>query len=329
VTSQPDGARDLDWQFAEIDAVLRGPWVPPDAGQPRVLTLDAYCEARQSIKRGGLSSLDPAAIEAVRGGAQPGDPLPPLPPNYHIHHVTDPAVIITESGPERLVVALFSHQHFPGVRFGYRFSPYGDGRSAALGLIEDIETGELHRMMSTPRSPDKAGIVWTWGLPAPGLDGQHAAIEGAFAHGWRPVGAGEPRVLTERAYADARRILGHGGWTGLDQATIQAVRGGAQPGDPLPPLQAAPYITRVTGAEVIITGSGQGRWVAVLFSHTAFPGVRFGHRFAPDLAGRGDPIYLKEEIETGALDRMMQTRPPADTNGITWTTWGDPAHQPE
>jgi len=36
-----------------------------------------------------------------------------------------------------------------------------------------------------------------------------------------------------------------------------------------------------------------------------------------------------EEIETGALDRMMQTPPPADTHGITWTTWGDPVQEPE
>ena len=313
MTSQPDGARDLDRQFAEIDAVLRGPWVPPDAGHPRVLTLDAYAEARQSIKRGGLTSLDQATIEAVRGGAQPGDPLPLLPPDYHIGHVTDPAVIITGSGQERLVAVLFSHQHFPGVRFGYRFSPYGDGRSAALAFIEAIETGELHRMMSVPRSPDKAGIVWTWGLPAPGLDAQHTEIETAFAQGWRPAGVGEPRFLTERAYADARRVLGHGGWTGLDLATIEAVRGGAQPGDPLPPLQAEPYITRVTDTEVIITGRGQDRRVAVLFTHTDFPSVRFGHRFPPNLAVHGDPIYLKEEIETGALHRMMQTPPAADT----------------
>ena len=171
MTSQPDGARDLDRQFAEIDAVLRGPWVPPDAGHPRVLTLDAYAEARQSIKRGGLTSLG--------------------------------------------------------------------------------------------------------------------------------------------------------------QATVEAVCGGAQPGDPLPPLQAEPYITRVTDTEVIITGRGQDRRVAVLFTHTDFPSVRFGHRFPPNLAVHGDPIYLKEEIETGALHRMMQTPPAADTNGITWTTWGDPAQQPE
>ena len=88
-------------------------------------------------------------------------------------------------------------------------------------------------------------------------------IEAAFRHGWTPIGAGEPRVLTERDYTEVRAILGRGGWTGLDQATIDAVRGGAQPGDPLPPLQALPYIDRVTDTEVILTGTGPGQRVTV------------------------------------------------------------------
>ena len=69
-------------------------------------------------------------------------------------------------------------------------------------------------------------------------------IEAAFRHGWTRIGAGEPRVLTERDYTEARAVLGPGGWTGLDQATIDAVRGGAQPGDSLPPLQAHPATHR-------------------------------------------------------------------------------------
>jgi len=140
------------------------------------------------------------------------------------------------------------------------------------------------------------------------------------------AGAGQPRVLTEDAYAEARSILGHCGWTGLDQAAIQAVRDGARPGDPLPPLQSRPYIDNVTDAEVIITGSGPGRRVAVLFSHQHFPGVRFGHRFPLDPHAEGrEQIWLKEEIETGALHRMMGNQPAVDDAGITWTTWGTAA----
>jgi hypothetical protein len=160
--------------------------------------------------------------------------------------------------------------------------------------------------------------------PEDDLEFQRAAIERAFRHGWASPEDGRPRVLTERAYAEARKLLGHGGWTGLDQATIQAVRNGALPGDPLPPSQPRPFIRDVTGAEVLITGSGPGRRIAVLFSYPHFPGIRFGHRF-PREPGRGthERIWLMEEIDTGALDRMMQDPPAPDDAGVIWTTWGD------
>jgi hypothetical protein len=155
----------------------------------------------------------------------------------------------------------------------------------------------------------------------PELERQRTRIATAFREGWQPPGAGEPRVLTERAYAEARRIVDHGGWTGLDRATTQAVRDGAQPGDALPPLQPDPFIRNVTDAEVILSGSGTVRRVAVLFSHDHFPGVRFGHRFPLDpFAEDHQSIWLKEEIETGALHRMMRNQPLADRAGIIWTT---------
>jgi hypothetical protein len=157
------------------------------------------------------------------------------------------------------------------------------------------------------------------------LEFQCAAIDRAFRQGWTSPDDGKPRVLSERAYAEARRILDHGGgWTGLDPATVQAVRDGAQPGDLLPPLQALPFIDDVTDAEVFITGSGPDRRIAVLFSHEHFPGIRFGHRFQRE-PGRetNERIWLKEEIETGALHRMMQDPPAPDDAGVIWTTWGD------
>ena len=120
-------------------------------------------------------------------------------------------------------------------------------------------------MMEFQRPTDNKGVTWTtWGARPPGLDGQRAVIEMVLV-GWEPIGGWKPRVLTERAYTEARKVLGRGGWTGLDPATIEAVRGGAQPGDPLPPLEAEPYIRDLTDTEVIITGTGQGRRVAVLF----------------------------------------------------------------
>jgi hypothetical protein len=155
------------------------------------------------------------------------------------------------------------------------------------------------------------------------LESQRAAIDRSFRDGWLPHDQG-PRVLTERAYAEARKILDHGGWTGLDPATIHAVRDGAQPGDPLPPLGPTPLIRNVTDTEVIIHGDGPARRVAVLFSHNRFPRVRFGHRFPLESpAENREPIWLMEEIETGALARMMQDPPAPDDAGIIWTSWGD------
>lgn len=40
--------------------------------------------------------------------------------------------------------------------------------------------------------------------------------------------------------------------------------------------------------------------------------------------GRGAAFALIEEVETGALDRMLQAKPAPDDNGIIWTTWGNP-----
>lgn len=52
---------------------------------------------------------------------------------------------------------------------------------------------------------------------------------------------------------------------------------------------------------------------------------RFGHRFPLNPSGEGDEkIGLKEDIETGALHRMMNDPPVPDDAGIVWTTWRSP-----
>lgn len=159
------------------------------------------------------------------------------------------------------------------------------------------------------------------------LEQQQAAIEADFREGWIPRGVGEPRLLTERDYTEARKIIEQGGWTGLDRVTIQAVRDGAQPGESLPALRPVPFIKCVTNAQVIITGIGPHQRVAVLFSHEDFLSARFGHRFPrpSDEGGQFASVWLMEEIETGALHRMMRNPPPADSAGIIWTTWGQPS----
>jgi hypothetical protein len=157
------------------------------------------------------------------------------------------------------------------------------------------------------------------------LEEQREAIEEDFREGWVPVEGHAPRTLSDAAYAEARTILDQGGWTGLDKATIEAVRGGAQPGDELPPLERSPFIRGVLdNAEVIITGEGAHRRVAVLFSHKDFPDIRFGHRFPPpeERGSAYGSIWLKEEIETKALHRLMLKRRPQPGNGVIWTGWG-------
>jgi hypothetical protein len=240
---------------------------------------------------------------------------------HYTGQVADPAVVITREGDEPQLAVLFAHRDFPGVRFGHRCWP--DDSRVYLSLVERILQGELHLMMENPPAPDSAGLTWTyWGARIPGIEHQRDYVEAAFRHGWRSAGR---QVLSERDYSQARRVLDHGGWTGLDPATVDAVRNGAQPGDPLPPI---PYISHVSDTEVIINGTGQNRRVAVLFSYRDFPGVRFGHRFPPDDTGT-EQIWLKEGIETGALDRMMSGPPAPDSAGIVWTAWGDPAADAE
>lgn len=155
------------------------------------------------------------------------------------------------------------------------------------------------------------------------LQQQRTKAEAALREGWVPQGAGKARVLTNSDYAAARKVIEEGGWTGLDRVTIDAVRNGAQPGDPLPPLERKPFIAHVGDAEVIIIGEGREQRVAVVFSHDHFPGVRFGHRLPlPSQNNAGhELVWLKEEIETGALRRMMLDPPAADDAGIIWTTW--------
>jgi hypothetical protein len=165
----------------------------------------------------------------------------------------------------------------------------------------------------TPGSPTQAE-----------LERQRANIEASFRAGWVPEGVGQPRTLTAAEYTEARKLITEAvsRLSHLEPAIVQAVREGARPGDALPPRERKPFITGVSDdAEVIITSHGAVQYVAVLFSHDSFPGVRFGHRFTPP-SDKHAEIWLMEEIETGALHRMMQVPPWADDEGIIWTAWG-------
>jgi hypothetical protein len=101
VTSGQDNDPDLERQRAEIEDTLRERWVPLQVGEPQVLTERAYTEARKTPARGRRAWLDQSIIEAVRDGAQPGDPLPPRRPGTFFDRGTDTEVFIIGRGPGR------------------------------------------------------------------------------------------------------------------------------------------------------------------------------------------------------------------------------------
>ena len=119
----PDSEPELERQRAEIEAAFRERWPPPDAGNPRVLAVPAWAEARRGISHGGRTSLDQVTFEAVRNGARPGDRLPPRQPGRYTGDVTSTKVIITGEAPGQRVAVVFSHRHFPGIRFGHSLTP--------------------------------------------------------------------------------------------------------------------------------------------------------------------------------------------------------------
>ena len=90
------------------------------------------------------------------------------------------------------------------------------------------------------------------------------------------------------------------------------------------PTRCPPTNTGI-GAMLTRRVSGPGRRLPFLTARAPSPGPRFGRGVPPDPDGEArGKIWLKEDIEPGALTRMMQSQPPADETGIIWTTWEDP-----
>ena len=135
-----------------------------------------------------------------------------------------------------------------------------------------------------------------------------------------PTVAGAPRTLTTEQYERVTLILEHGGWHNPDEALVDAVRGGAQPGDSIPPSRPVPRFRGVRDIQVRIVGESDNRRVVVFFSHEAFPEVRFAYRCKPPGADRYELVWLQEEIATGALHRMMAYDSPEPAeDGVIWT----------
>ena len=158
------------------------------------------------------------------------------------------------------------------------------------------------------------------------LGEQQHRLEEAFVHGWVTPARG-PVVFSEEQLARIERVCDHGGWLNdQEREYLERLEAGGRRGDPLPAAPAIrdPFIDGIAEAfDVRIAGAGDDAHVVVLFSHEHWPGVRFGHRFpSPDEADGYEDIWLKEEVETGGLARLMGRHPDPDGDGIVWTDWG-------
>jgi hypothetical protein len=159
------------------------------------------------------------------------------------------------------------------------------------------------------------------------IEEQRDRLEGAFVHGWVTPARGQV-TFSEGQLARLDHVAQHGGWTNKDESEyLRRLRAGGRRGDPLPPAPAIrePYINGL-GEDFefqIATHAGQAS-VVVLFSHQQWPGIRFGHRFPPPRQADGyEAIWLKEEVETGALNRLMNSDPSPDDAGVIWTDWAN------
>jgi hypothetical protein len=137
-----------------------------------------------------------------------------------------------------------------------------------------------------------------------------------------------PVKLNEEQLARVEQVRDHGGWIGdLELEYLEHLKAGGHMGDPLPaaPDRREPLIRGVVDDfEVRIVGGDGDANVVILFSHVRWPDIRFGHQFpAPDGVDEWCPeeILLKEEIETGGLNRLMSRHPEPGADGITWMDW--------
>jgi hypothetical protein len=154
-----------------------------------------------------------------------------------------------------------------------------------------------------------------------GLQEQRERLEERFVYGWVTEARG-PLTFDEERLVRIERVLEDGcGWTNEDDREyLDRRRAGAPRGVTLPAAAAKrrPFIDGVSDDFEFRVDE---RAVVLLFSHTDWPGVRFGHRFpAPD-PDEYEHIWLKEAIETGKLHRLMERAPYPDEHEIVWTDW--------
>ncbi len=159
------------------------------------------------------------------------------------------------------------------------------------------------------------------------IDEQCDRLKKAFVDGWVTPARG-PVSFNEDELARLDEVSEHEGWLNREELEyLQRLQARGRRGDPLPaaPASREPFINGIgEDFEVRIARTPGQANVVILSSHERWPGIRFGHRFPPpDKADGYEDIWLKEEIETGALGRLMDRVPSPDRDGVIWTDWAN------
>lgn len=103
--------------------------------------------------------MEPPAIDSQRGRF---DDFAKTAASLGVRGLRDCETAVTATGADARVNLFFSHEDFPGVRFGYRCLEPGDDPYEEVWLCEELATGALHRMMGYDAPvPAEDGIVWT------------------------------------------------------------------------------------------------------------------------------------------------------------------------
>jgi hypothetical protein len=155
----------LSAQRRRLEDVFVAGWVTPARG-PVTFSEEQLARIEHVRDHGGwLNAQESEYLRRVQNGARRDDPLPAAPATRRPRIdglAEDFEVRIAATDDQANVVILFSHEQWPGIRFGHRFpTPAESDGYEAIWLMEEVETGGLHRLMGQHPIPDHDGVTWT------------------------------------------------------------------------------------------------------------------------------------------------------------------------